>query len=174
MKTMFSFYPPPTNLTYKNSQLMQLHLIFHKGLIKTNWKSGNFKVLVDFPVFQQLKKLWTEGGGKFILFLWLFLSVHITFQYKLKFHTILVMVTFYFLLLLCYFFLICSSTVLFREFFIINLISMCKWVFSLAVPSFVSNFNSRKSKQLASKITRKNIFHLKSKLSQVSVIALSD
>ena len=95
MKTVFSFIPPPTNLTYKNNQLMQLHLIFHKRLIKTNWKSGNFKVLVDFPVFQQLRKLWREGGGKFILFLCLFLSVHINFQYKLKSHTSLFMVTFY-------------------------------------------------------------------------------
>ena len=36
-----------------------------------------------------------EGGGKFILFLSLFLTVHINFQYKLKYHACLFIVTFY-------------------------------------------------------------------------------
>ena len=34
---------------------MQLHLIFHKTLIKANRKSENLKVLVDLAAFQQLK-----------------------------------------------------------------------------------------------------------------------
>ena len=56
---------------------MQLRLIFYKTLIKTNQKSENFKVLVNLTVFQQLRKLWKEGGGKFNLFSSLFLSVHV-------------------------------------------------------------------------------------------------
>ena len=70
---------------------MQVLLIFHK----TNWESENFKVVVDLAVFQQLRKLWKEGGGEFILFLSLFLTVHTNFQYKLKYHTSLFIVTFY-------------------------------------------------------------------------------
>ena len=55
LKNCFSFYPPPINLQY--NPLMQLRLIFHKTLIKINWKSENFKV-IDLVVFQQLRKLW--------------------------------------------------------------------------------------------------------------------
>ena len=66
---------------------MQLCLIFLKTLMKKNWKTGNFKVLIDVAVFQRLRKLRKKGGGKFIFFLSLFLSVHINFQYKLKYHT---------------------------------------------------------------------------------------
>ena len=62
---------------------MQLRLIFHKTLIKTSWKSENFKVLVDLAVFRQLRKLWKKGGGEFILFLSLFLSVQLFHIYKL-------------------------------------------------------------------------------------------
>ena len=76
----------------QNNPLMQLHLIFHKRLMKTNGKSENSKVLA---VFQQLRKLWKGGGGKFISLLSLFLSVHIDFQYKLKSHGSLFIVTFY-------------------------------------------------------------------------------
>ena len=74
------FLPKSNKLATQNNPLIQLLLIFHK----TNWKSENFKALVDLAVFQQLRKLWNEGGGKFILFLWLFLTVHINIQYKLK------------------------------------------------------------------------------------------
>ena len=76
------------------------------------------------------------------------LSVHINFQYRLNSHTNLFIVTYYLfstiaLLILshlqfhCFFF---SLT------FFIHLMNMCKWVLSLAVPSFVSNIRSRKSK----------------------------
>ena len=56
---------------------MQLLLIFHK----INGKSDNFKVFVDLTVLQPLRELWKKGGGKFILFSSLFLTVHINFQY---------------------------------------------------------------------------------------------
>ena len=75
----------------QNNPLMQLLLIFHNA----NWKSQNFKVLSDLVLFQQLRKLWKEGKVKFILFWSLFLTIHINFQYKLKYHTILFIVTFY-------------------------------------------------------------------------------
>ena len=52
--------------------------------------------------------------------------------------------------------------------------NMSKRGFSLAVPSFVSNFNSRKSKKKPSKINKLKHFPFKSKLSQVSVIALTN
>ena len=42
---------------------MELRLFFHKMLIKTNWKSQNFKV-IDLVVFQQLRKLNGVEGGK--------------------------------------------------------------------------------------------------------------
>ena len=69
---------------------MPLLLIFHK----TNGKPESFIVLIDLAVFQQLRKLWKEGGGNFILFLTLFLTVHINVQYKSKYHTSLFLVTF--------------------------------------------------------------------------------
>ena len=77
----------------QNNPLIQLLLVFHK----TNWKSENFKVLADLAVFQQLRKLWKEGGGKFILFLSLFLTANINLQHKLKYQTSLFIVTFYLL-----------------------------------------------------------------------------
>ena len=54
---------------------MQLLFIFGK----TNQKSENVKALLDLAVFQQLGKLWKEGEGQFVLFLSLFLTVHINF-----------------------------------------------------------------------------------------------
>ena len=69
---------------------MPLLLIFHK----TNGKPGSFIVLTDLAVFQQLRKLWKEGGSNFILFLTLFLTVRINVQYKSKYHTSLFLVTF--------------------------------------------------------------------------------
>ena len=75
------FLPTFNKFPMQNNPFMQLLLIFHK----TNWKSENFKV--DLVFFQQLKKLWKEGGCKFTLFLSLFLTVHINFQCKLKYYT---------------------------------------------------------------------------------------
>ena len=85
------FLPTFNKFLIQNNPLMQLLLIFHNA----NWKSQNFKVLSDLVLFQQLRKLWKEGKVKFILFWSLFLTIHINFQYKLKYHTILFIVTFY-------------------------------------------------------------------------------
>ena len=85
------FLPTFNKFLIQNNPLMQLLLIFHNA----NWKSQNFKVLSDLVFFQQLRKLWKEGKVKFILFWSLFLTIHINFQYKLKYHTILFIVTFY-------------------------------------------------------------------------------
>ena len=95
---------------------MQLLLIFHK----TNLKSENFKVLLDLAVFQ---KLWRKGRGKFILCLSLFLTVHINFQYRFKWHTSLFIISFYlFFFLLLYSF---STHLQFDCFF--SLIFDCKF-----------------------------------------------
>ena len=89
------FFPRTSNKSaIQNNPLMQLHLIFHKRLMKTNGKSENSKVLA---VFQQLRKLWKGGGGKFILFLSLFLFLQINFQYKLQPHTTLFIIVVYLL-----------------------------------------------------------------------------
>ena len=85
------FLPTFNKFLMQNNPLMQLLLIFHNA----NWKSQNFKVLSDLKLFQQLRELWKEGKVKFILFWSLFLTIHINFQYKLKYHTILFIVTFY-------------------------------------------------------------------------------
>ena len=81
IRKIYFFLPSSNKFAIQNNPLMQLLLIFHK----TNWKSENFKV--DLVVSQQLKKLWKEGGCKFTLFFLLFLTVHINFQYKLKYDT---------------------------------------------------------------------------------------
>ena len=96
-KRKYFCLPTFNNFAMQNNPLMQLRLIFHKTLIKTNWKSEKLKVLVNLAVFQQLRKLWKGGGGKFILFLSLFLCLQINFQYKLKPHTTLFIVVFYLL-----------------------------------------------------------------------------
>ena len=88
---MFFFLSTSNKFAIQNNAIMQLLLIFRK----TNWKSDNFNFLVDLAVFQQLGKLWKEGGGKFVLFLSLFLTVHIYFECKLKYHTSLFIVTFW-------------------------------------------------------------------------------
>ena len=88
---MFFFLSTSNKFAIQNNTIMQLLLIFRK----TIWKSDNFNFLVDLAVFQQLGKLWKEGGGKFVLFLSLFLTVHIYFECKLKYHTSLFIVTFW-------------------------------------------------------------------------------
>ena len=72
------FLPSSNKFAIQNNPPMQLRLIFYKRLIKTNWKSENFKV-IDLVVFQQLKKFGSRGAGKFVLLL-LFLSIHVHFQ----------------------------------------------------------------------------------------------
>ena len=70
----------------------------------------------------------------------------------------------------------------FNKFFLIYFKNKNRWILSLAVPCFVFNVNWRKSKHILFLIfntkstskTSKNIFSLKIKLSQVSVIVFSD
>ena len=151
---------------------MKLFLIVHK----TNWKSENFEVLVDLPVFEQLRKLWKERGGKFILFLSLFLTAHINFQYKLKYHASLFIVTF------CLF----SSIALLIFFSCAISLFFCSSIFDYKFNEYVQmslltssalfcvKFQFNKEQKLTSKINKHNVFLLKSKLSQIYVIALSD
>ena len=147
---MFFFLHTSNKFAMQYNPLMELRLIFHKTLLKRNWKTGHFK-LIYLAVFQQLRKLYLElkgRGGKFVLFLSLFLSVHINFQYKLNSHRSLFIETFYLFFSIA---LLIFSHLQFQCFFLwflfINLLNMCNWILSSAVPSFVSNFNSRKNEQ---------------------------
>ena len=83
---IFCYCPPPTNLEYKMIHSCNF-LTFSQNKLKV-WK---FQSISRLGSFQQLRKLREEGGGKFILFLFLFLTVHISSKYKLKFHRILLL-----------------------------------------------------------------------------------
>ena len=84
------------------------------------------------------------------MFLSLFLTVRINFQYKLKYHTSFLIETFFlFSSIASLTFFSFAVSLVFHvicDYKFVIIISMCKWVLSLAVPYFVSNFNSRKSK----------------------------
>ena len=70
----------------QNNPLMQLRLIFYKAVNKPKLEVLKFQSH-RLGSFQAIKKIETgveEGGSKFVLFLSLFLSVHINFQYKLN------------------------------------------------------------------------------------------
>ena len=99
---------------------------------------------------------WGGGEGQLLLFLWSFLSVHINFQYKLNSHKRFFIVTVNLLssvhFNLLYSFLFICNFAVFLYFLFINLMNINKRVLSLAVPSLVFNFNSRKSKQTVSSI----------------------
>ena len=75
------------------NQPMQLGLIFHKTLNKLKvWKVHSHRL----SSFSAIKKTeWKGGGGTFVLFLSLFLPVHLNFQYKLNCHTSIFIVIFY-------------------------------------------------------------------------------
>ena len=88
----YFFLPTSNKFAIENNPLMQLLSIFHK---KTKWKSENFS-LSRLGSFSAIKKLWKEGEGKFILFVSLFLTIHINFQYKWKCHTSFFIVTFFY------------------------------------------------------------------------------
>ena len=135
IRKIYFFLPSSNKFAIQNNPLMQLLLIFHKK----NWKSENFKVLVELVVFQQFRKVWKEGEGKFISFLSLFLTLHINVQYKLKYHTSLFTVTFYLFASAAFFSF--AISLFFSLIFDYKFMNMCKWVLSLAVPYFVSNFN---------------------------------
>ena len=75
------------------------------------WKSQSLSGLGSFL---SIKKTVNEGRGKYILFLSLFLTVHINFQYKLKYHTSLFVAAFgLFPSIALLIFFICNFTVFF-------------------------------------------------------------
>ena len=82
---------------------------------KNKLKVWKFKCLSRLVSFSATKKTVEGKRGKFVLLLSLFLSVHINFQYKLKYHIIPFIITFY----LFYFFaLLIFSHLQFQCFFL--------------------------------------------------------
>ena len=80
--------------TIKNP-LMQLSLIFYKTVDKNELKIWTFQSH-RLSSFSAIKKTVTgveEGGGKFVLFLSLFLSVHVNFRYKFNSYISLLIIT---------------------------------------------------------------------------------
>ena len=61
IKNIF-FLPTSNRFAIQNNPLKELHLILHKTLIKTNWKSENLNFLLNLAAFQQLRKLWKGVG----------------------------------------------------------------------------------------------------------------
>ena len=91
-----------------------------------------------------VKRKW----GELVLFLSIFPSVHISFQYLLNFHkSILIKTVNLFSSIALFIFCHLQVHSFFLSFFFIYLLNMNRWVLSLAVPCFVFKFNSRKSKQ---------------------------
>ena len=89
---------------------------------------------------------WVEAVMKFVLFLSLFLYVNVNFEYILSSHKIIFMKTVNLLSSIFQLvFRICKFIVSFLKSFI-HLMNMNKWDLSLAVPCFLFNFNSRKTK----------------------------
>ena len=134
---------------------MHLRLIFCKAVNKNKlkvWKLENHR-LSSFSTIKKRKQDWKWGGIKLVLFLSLFLSVHINFQYKLNSYKSFFIVT---LNLISSIALLIFSHLQFHGFFLwyffVNLMNMNKSLLSLAVQSFLFNFNSRKSKQTFSLI----------------------
>ena len=86
-----SFFPPTFNkFAIQNNPVMQLRLVFHKTGNKNNIKEWKLKShwLSSFSSIRKTETGVEVGVGKFVLFLWSFLSVHINFQYKLNSHKI--------------------------------------------------------------------------------------
>ena len=95
-KTKSSFLLPTSNkFAIKINLVMQLCLIFHKRVNKNKLKVGKFQGHGPSS-FSTIKKTVTrvEGRrGNFVLFLSLFLSVQINFQYNLNSHKSLFIVS---------------------------------------------------------------------------------
>ena len=134
---------------------MHLRLIFCQAVNKNKlkvWKLENHR-LSSFFAIKKRKQDWKWRGIKLVLFLSLFLSVHINFQYKLNSYKSFFIVT---LNLISSIALLIFSHLQFHGFFLwyffVNLMNMNKSLLSLAVQSFLFNFNSRKSKQTFSLI----------------------
>ena len=112
------------------------------------WKFQIHK-LSSFSSIKEIVTRKKRTRSKLVLFLSLFLSVHMDFQNKLNYRISLFIVTvsFFYSIAILIFFFICNFTVFFLEFFFINLMDMNKWVLPLVVISFTFDFNSRKTKQ---------------------------
>ena len=111
------FLPTSNKFAIQNNTLMQLRLIFYKTLIKTIWKSDNFKI-IDLVTFQQLRRLWKGGGHKFVLFLSLLLSVHKKSSIWIKFSYKSFYCNFLFIFLYCFLHFVGSAISLFFIFLI--------------------------------------------------------
>ena len=108
------------------------------------WKFQSHR-LTSFPAIKGTVN-WVEAVMKFVLFLSLFLYVNVNFEYILSSHKIIFMKTVnLFSSIFQLVFLICKFIVSFLKSFI-HLMNMNKWDLSLAVPCFLFNFNSRKTK----------------------------
>ena len=131
-----------------------LSLLFFTSLYKQT-EPENWKLSHRISSFSVIKK--TVPGvkgkrGKFVLFLSLFLSVHINFQYIWNYHKILfikIANSFSSIALLnfsnlqVYYFSFQLFFIYYKEY---------EWVLSLQVSCFVFNFNSRESRQTLSLI----------------------
>ena len=107
-----------------------------KNVNKNKLKAWKFQShrLSSFLAIKKAVTAVEGGGGKFVLFLSLFLSVHINLQYELSSHTSLFIVTFS---LFSYIALLIFSHLQFQCFFFFNFFSsIFKWALSLAVTSF--------------------------------------
>ena len=108
------------------------------------WKFQSHR-LTSFPAIKGTVN-WVETVMKFVLFLSLFLYVNVNFEYILSSHKIIFMKTVNLLSSIFQLvFRICKFIVSFLKSFI-HLMNMNKWDLSLAVPCFLFNFNSRKTK----------------------------
>ena len=87
LKKKKKIYPPLTNLQYKiihSCNLAQFFTNVNKNKLKV-WK---FQTLRRLGSFSAIKKTVEGERGNFILFLSLFLSVHINFRYKLNYFVV--------------------------------------------------------------------------------------
>ena len=99
-----NFLPTSNKFAMQNDPLMQLSLIFHRIVNKTTRNPEDFRI-IGLVVSTKKTVTGVEGrGGKFVLFLLLFLSVHINFQYKLNSHK-----NFFFLMTIIFLFFYCFT-----------------------------------------------------------------
>ena len=123
-------------------------ILFHNTVNRKKLKAWKFQShrLTSFSAIKGSVN-WVEAVMKFVLFLSLFLYVNENFKYILSSHKIIFMKTVnLFSSIFQLVFLISKSIVFFFLKSFIHLMNMNKWDHSLAVPCFLFNFNSRKSK----------------------------
>ena len=85
--------PISSKFAIQNNPLMQLRN-FSQSVNKNKLKLWKFQSK-RLSSFLEIKKIVERGGGQVLLFLSLFLSVHINFKKKLNSHTSLFILTFY-------------------------------------------------------------------------------